>query len=343
MNRDIAEVLSRYRDDWPSPAVEALGAAGGFSGAEFWRLASRTGPLCLRRWPAEHPTPERLEWIHRVLWHAHVAGVAILPVPLVTRDGASFVRHGGRLWELTAWLPGRAAERPVAPGRVAAAFMAVARLHLACADFAPPVTMRTGSPGLEERHERLLRLIDGDIHRLRLHCRPMLGGPWEPLRPMAIGVLESFDLLAGDVDRTLCKARELDVRIQPCVRDLRREHVLFSGEKVTGLIDFGSMRQETVAADVARLLIEVCGNDASLRELALTSYESLRPLDANERALLAAFEISGTLLGAINWLTWLFVDGRHFANHDAVCRRFSEMARRLAGLAEPFDEPDEAI
>jgi hypothetical protein len=48
-------------------------------------------------------------------------------------------------------------------------------------------------------------------------------------------------------------------------------------------------------------------------------------------------------LGAINWLNWLFVEGRQFADREAVTQRFEKLARRLARLAEPFDEPDEAI
>ena len=351
VNRQIADILSQYPDACQPEggrAIQSLENAGGFSGATFWRWSSPAGDVCLRRWPVEHPRRERLEWIHRVLFHARARGITFLPVPLATRSGVSYVSRGGRLWELTAWLPGQPARRPVSEDRISAAFAVLSRLHTSTEDFASEDCATAtggpaGSPGLGERHEQLLRLADGEIHRIRRHCRPTADGEWNEICPLAVDVLDSFDLLVADVDRTLCQARELAVRIQPSVRDVRLEHVLFTGDTVTGLVDFGGMRPESVAADIARLLVEMCGSDAQRRSVALASYEAQRGLDDDERRLLGVFELSGTLLGAINWLAWLFVEGRRFPDREAVVRRFGELAGRLAGLAEPFDEPDEAI
>jgi Ser/Thr protein kinase RdoA (MazF antagonist) len=356
VNRQIANILNLYPDACRpegDASVQSLGGAGGFSGATFWRWPSAVGDLCLRRWPTAHPSRKRLDWIHRVLLHAQARGITFLPVPLATRGGESYAALGGQLWELTAWLPGQPASPPVSEDRISAAFAALALLHISTADFASAAEVPAGSPGLGERHEQLLRLTDGEIHRIRRHCRPTPGGDWNQLCPLAVDVLDSFDLLVADVDRTLCRARELDVRIQPCVRDVRLEHVLFTGDTVTGdtvsgdtvsgLVDFGSMQLESIAADVSRLLVDMCGSDPNRRNVALASYDAQRELDDNERRLLGAFELSGTLLGAINWLGWLFVEGRQFPDHEAVVSRFGELACRLAGLAEPFDEPDEAI
>ena len=60
----------------------------------------------MRRWPAEHPTPRRLEWIHDKLLRAAGCGIDFLPVPHRTRHGKTYVVEGGSLWELTDWLPG---------------------------------------------------------------------------------------------------------------------------------------------------------------------------------------------------------------------------------------------
>jgi homoserine kinase type II len=351
VKHQIADILSHYPDACQPPsdtAIQSLENAGGFSGASFWRWRSPAGDVCLRQWPVAHPNRDRLDWIHRVISHAQAHGITFLPVPLATRSGRSYVSSGGRLWELTAWMPGQPASRPVSDGRIIAAFTALARLHnssadLAIKDFGPTARGRAGSPGIGERHEQLIRLVDGEIHRIRSHCRPTPGGEWNELCPLAVDVLDSFDLLAADVDRTLCRDRELDVRIQPCVRDVRREHILFTGDSVTGVVDLGSMRSESVAADISRLLVELCGTDPRSRRVALASYEAQRRLDDNERRLMGAFEVSGTLLGAINWLAWIFVDGRRFPDREAVVSRFGELAGRLAGLAEPFDESDEAI
>ncbi len=67
---EIATIVRRYPADCQPTRVESLGSAGGLSGARFWRIVAPRGVLVLRRWPTEHPTPERLQFIHAVLQHA---------------------------------------------------------------------------------------------------------------------------------------------------------------------------------------------------------------------------------------------------------------------------------
>src|SRR5690606_11839002 len=132
-----------------SGSVEFLGSAGGFSGAQFWRFQSPAGRLCLRRWPVEHPNLERLQFIHAVLAHVHQRGFRLIPVPLPTQSGGTYVQHAGHLWELTPWMPGRADyhNRP-ALQKLEAALRALAAFHQAAASF--PLTRRepTVSPGI---------------------------------------------------------------------------------------------------------------------------------------------------------------------------------------------------
>ena len=67
--------------------IESLGNAGGFSGARLWRIRSDDKCYCLRRWPREHPSRQRLSFIHRVLRHVASQGVEFVPIPLETRSG----------------------------------------------------------------------------------------------------------------------------------------------------------------------------------------------------------------------------------------------------------------
>src|SRR4051812_18512898 len=105
---EIQAVLSAYPAECRASAVEPLGGAGGFSGAVLWRLNSPRGLLCLRRWPPEHPSAERLAWIHRVVAHVVARGFDLLPQPILTRDGRSFVECDRHLWELAPWMSGHA-------------------------------------------------------------------------------------------------------------------------------------------------------------------------------------------------------------------------------------------
>ena len=57
------------------------------------------------------------------------------------------------------------------------------------------------------------------------------------------------------------------------------------------------------------------------------------PLNRSESQLVRVYDASGVLLSAINWLQWIFVDGRQFDDQASVLLRFDEIAARLASLA----------
>jgi homoserine kinase type II len=101
------------------------------------------------------------------------------------------------------------------------------------------------------------------------------------------------------------------------LRDARPDHFLFSGDRLTGLVDFGAMGLESPAADLARLIGEWIGPDASARSAALDAYTDVRPLDASETQLIDVFADSAAWLGPARWVRWHFVDRRRFDDPDA--------------------------
>src|SRR5687768_15385541 len=121
---DVNQVLNYYPPGCQPAQIEPLGSAGGMSGAQFWRISVVRGSpdssvvrgspdpaqrvLCLRRWPTEHPSPERLAFIHAVLQHALRNGISFIPVPITSHAGESFVHHAGHLWQLEPWMRGTA-------------------------------------------------------------------------------------------------------------------------------------------------------------------------------------------------------------------------------------------
>jgi homoserine kinase type II len=132
----------------------------------------------------------------------------------------------------------------------------------------------------------------------------------------------------------LDEAVKIEVPLQPCIRDVRHDHVLFVGDEVTGIIDFGSARYDSVAADVARLLDEFVGDEADRRRVALAAYERVRPLDAAEHRLVDVYDHSAALLGGMLWLDWIYLEGRSFESLADVAQklgRFSERLTRLGG------------
>jgi homoserine kinase type II len=150
-----------------------------------------------------------------------------------------------------------------------------------------------------------------------------------PLVPEGRRWIEIARAVAPAVLDALRRASALTVWRQPCLRDVRPEHLLFTGERVTGLVDFGAMGFDTVAADLARLIQEWIGSDSTLRAEALNAYTAVRPLDPTETLLIEAFQGSTALLGAGRWVRWHFVEGRVFEEPNAVDQGIRKGLARL--------------
>jgi homoserine kinase type II len=187
------------------------------------------------------------------------------------------------------------------------------------------------SPGLVERCEFLSQLREGG-HQQQLAA--IRSGPWPGLDERARRLLSFFPALAPRLHAQLIDAGKLPVPLQPCIRDIWHDHVLFTGDEVTGLIDFGAMRPECVATDIARLLGSLLLDDADGWRLGLASYQEVRPLSSNELHLVGVFDHSATLLSGLNWLRWIFLEGRQFADATRILARLDETLRRLQVLAE---------
>jgi len=310
--------------------MESLGAAGGFSGARFWRLETARGPYCLRRWPESQPDQQRLEFIHSVLWYVHQEEFDLVPVPVETIGQQSYVWGAGHLWELAPWMPGTADYlADPQPQRLRAALLALARFHRASQTFPVAEQQPAVSPGIVARRRRLQTLMRGDLESLR---RSILPGQLPALEPRADRLFTLFPHVAPRVARLLDRAANEKVSLQPCLRDIWSDHVLFEGTRVTGIIDFGALRADNVSTDVARLLGSLAGDDLSAWQQGLTAYASIRPIAAAERVLIEAFDQSTVLLAGINWIDWIYRQRLTFENSAAIPERLDTFLVRLEKL-----------
>jgi hypothetical protein len=325
---DIWAVLSFYALDRQTVRlVEPIGSGGGWSGSRLWRVTDAAGRrFCLRCWPPEHPSAERLRFIHAVL--LHVAGkLPVVACPVKTATATTFVEHSDHLWELAAWRPGEADSREHPnPARVRAAMHILARFH--------DVTR----PQRDSCH-----VAPALMDRRREHSYHRFGG--------VLAIEQSLNSRLGDeidhrADRLLSLARQaLDapfwqmlsksphVPLQIVIRDIHRDHVLFTGDEVTGLIDFGAMRRfDTPLTDVARLVGSMAGDDEGSRRFAVDAYSELRPLSDVDRQLVDFLDESNLVLAGLNWLTWLYVERRDMGPVAPIVRRLDALSMRLARL-----------
>jgi homoserine kinase type II len=320
------QVLAHYPFALREGTLVALGNGGGFSGARLWRLEGPFGPLCLRAWPPGDPSLQRLQFIHRLMTRARQAGLHYVPMPLVAQDGATWIEHAGRLWELTSWLPGRADYRDhPSPARLEAACAELARLHQAWANAIPPAS--APCPAVERRleHARAWQ------QRLASGWRPPNEkGADDPLRPWAERAWHLLAWWSGTVPSMLKPWVGRPLPLQPCLCDVWHDHILYDGERVSGLIDFGGVKVDHVSVDLARLLGSLVGDDGTGWECGCKAYATVRPLAPEEEALARVLDRTGAIVGAMTWLRWLYLEGREIEDRAAAARRLAALVERMA-------------
>ncbi len=217
-----SSVLQAYFPVEPVEQLESLGNAGGFSGTQFWRFVAADSQWCLRRWPQQHPTPDKLAWIHRVLLHASEHGAGFLAVPKKLNDGRTFCSEAGHLWEVSEWMPGQANywSEP-ANEKLVAVLSGLARFHVAAQDLA---NEQSGpAPGVVDRQKQLVLWCQQEpTVRLQTQADPELA-------ELALQAIHLMPALYPTCAAGLAQGVRVRLDLQPCIRDIWHDHVLFDG------------------------------------------------------------------------------------------------------------------
>lgn len=108
----------------------------------------------------------------------------------------------------------------------------------------------------------------------------------------------------------LIEVQRVLVPLHFVLRDVWSDHILFTEDRVTGIIDFGAARVDEPATDVARLLGSLEPLDASRWLIGWQAYHADNPRVDLERVRL--LDRVGTLLAAVQWLQWLAIEPRQF-------------------------------
>lgn len=215
----------------------------GFSGAIVYAgtwLGESTPFYALKLWSIEDK--QRIEEAHSVQRAFHNS-LEVVPDLIENRQGSTLTIVGKRCWEISEWRPGQPMEIPT-KNRIEAAASAIAALHQSH-------QFKTQQDRLNER----VAYVNAAIDRLHVLALPV----W--LRALA-------DLLKP-IRSPIPAANPRN--IQWIHGDLHREHMLFLGNSVTGIIDFTNTKVDHPAIDLARYLGDTL-DDSSLLEPAVAAY-----------------------------------------------------------------------
>lgn len=333
------EVLRKYPAMYCSLKVVPFEGSRGFSGAEVLKLNGGPGQFCLRRWPTERPSDVRIRGLHRLLKIIADRGVSPVAVPIAAENGSTLVKSHGELWQLEPWMPGSADywQHP-SDTRLQSAMAALAAWHRAAAKFEPKADEArwfanrgdATSPAVLERLQIIKRWQSG----MWRESQQTLADAASFFREMGEQILRLFGLVAPKVIQHLRAAASVGVRLQPCLRDVWHDHVLFTGDEVTGLIDPTACRSDTVATDLARLIGSFVGDDQRARQCALEEYQRHRTLTLHELGLVEVLDQSAVALSGLTWLD-RYRQGRlpdDQVRQQQVIERLSRILQRLERL-----------
>jgi Ser/Thr protein kinase RdoA (MazF antagonist) len=119
------------------------------------------------------------------------------------------------------------------------------------------------------------------------------------------------------------------VPLQPVLRDIWSDHLLFEGNDVRGMIDFHAVRIGTVAGDIGRLLASWNLPVDGQWDQALAWYSEIHPLETDEVEFVHVLDQAARVLTPWVWLRWVLLEKRQFASFEKMNERVEWSFRRL--------------
>ncbi|MCT2559689.1 homoserine kinase [Tsuneonella sp. YG55] len=256
---DLAALIAAYD---VGELVSAKGIAEGVSNSN-WLVETTAGRFILTMYERRIETSD-LPFFLGLLDHLSERGCPV-PRTIHDRGGAAFRHVNGKAVALIEFLPGVSVDHPT-PEQARAVGAALAKTHLAAADFIPA---RANALDISHSARALAGCGDDALAAI------------DPALPEAARIAGQ---LANDWPRDLPEAI--------CHTDLFPDNVLMLGDRVTGMIDFYFACTEAMAYDLAvthaAWAFDLAGerHAPEIGTALVEGYQSVRPLAAEERAAL---------------------------------------------------------
>lgn len=334
-----AEGAACFPQHWQPTAVHPV--QGGLSGGMVWKIETPAGKGALRRW-SNRFTPERIATIHRLMEHAGKNGCDFIPTPIASRDGRTCIPLGGYNWDLCTWMEGEPLSTEPEGKLLQVGVQAIARWHQATPHVRFPL-------GALDSAELVAAMQAGQMAPCPAWLRRKQ--EWSRLVPRVLAADARHAVGVGDLfHRTQRAIREVwdafdylfaqsvpMVPLRICLRDVHRDHVLFTGDKVTGIIDFGAIGIDSAACDLARFLGSAVPDRPHLWEQALQAYVQCAPLSDVERQWTFLLDWTGTLIGVLRWADWL--TSLELPQRQAAIARWERLLGRVESWLEQKSGP----
>lgn len=322
LNPEIRDVLDCYDSQYAEAIWTPLGNAGGFSGARLWRGETADGrQFALRAWPTRTMNAGRLQMIHRAT--SALSCFSFVPGLVESQAGETFVQIDYPFWEITEWMPGTADFHQMpTDARLFAAVRSLAMMHERLAPaketFAPCPAVR-----------RILAALRDWRDLLQSGWKPNLRLPLpQPIPALARRAWEAIAVSTYSIEFTLAEWEQRPMPVQVCLCDIWHDHVLYEDNEVTGIIDYGAVKPDCVAVDLARLLGSMIPDQSERMHAALGIYSAIHAVPSDVLKLASVLDRAGSVIGLTNWLRWLYLDEREYVESAGVAKRMTALLNR---------------
>ena len=323
----------------------------GMSGASVFQCQLASGDmLALKRWP-DGTGLARIREVHQVVQQAKNSGCELVPwihaVAVGTENSPQTVfSHQQSHWDLTQWMPGEpaslaAASDPATLDQVRSGAAVIARFHASVRSLGvrqqPPPAVLARLKRLCELESLVPQAIDlaaplasaqeisAELHRAIHEAGRLLHWKWNEV--------------SRRIARSLSQYQISSVPIQYVLRDIHRDHILFTDREPTGLIDFDAVRMDTPATDLARWVGSFSVKPGKSSEMAIEKLWDAALAGFQRENLLKSCPESDlhvglardlcfatTWISLANWLVWVLCQQRAFpVGQDAVAGRIGEL------------------
>jgi hypothetical protein len=324
-------VAQEIRFLYGESATIAVNRNRGLSEATVYRIETHASTTAIKRWPT-NMARERLLEIHGFQNRMTQSDKTLLPRLLRWSDGQTLLEANGSSWEIAEWKPGAPIEKlgEISDEQLCQCAEALAMLHL---QSAAQKSAMLPPPGLEQRARGITRALRAEPSSAHRFLHSIASHPSQfaahVLQDLCIRAHRILPTLTNTIDR-MSKERVLCFWV---LRDVWREHLLFDGGRLTGIIDLGAARIDWPGLDLVRAFGTLMTGSDPRWSIAIVRYLEARPDTSITFASLESVHRASVALSALQWIDW-FAEGRFdWTNPESPAwGRVLELQRQLEDL-----------
>lgn len=299
------QIVQRFCKE-SAAAIHLESIQSGFSGAGIFRVTTPTATFALRRWPVNSLPRLRILMLHQFLKNLSEFDLPVA-VPVLDRESQiTTVRAENTYWQLEPWLPGEQITVDAASAEhIQSMMQTIAKIHFASETY---MTSHSGTEWFKTTTERCpailerIDLIEQWTPSRLARCGEAIAAAPQGFQTVSQAILQNYRIHFESILKELRQFSPHRCRLFTCWRDLWRDHILFSENQVTGVIDASAARYDHVGTDLSRLLGSFFGDNQQRWSYALDEYQKVRPLSNLDLELIRILDRSSVLLSGMTWI-----------------------------------------